>query len=171
MPQPNRTTIAQCTEAHGICEGMAVHMAGTRLRIGPGHGYVSGERIEGEWEFDMTGRSGWGFVKIAGGLCLGTVLVHAGRIMAWRDMRQHLTIWRWLTGTGSLCYVAQRPEVVARLQGAVQIGGTWEPAIAYAPFKVGQLLEPGEVYAADVGFDKPALQSGGMILETIGVMQ
>ena len=164
-------TIFEATLAHGICEGMRIAAGGSELAVGPGYGYMSGQRVNGDWKLDLARQSGWGFVKVSDSLVLGAVCVQHGRIIAFRDMRQRLTVWRWHDGEGSLCYTPDRQEVVVRIQGAVQIAGLWEPAIAHCPLPPGKVLQPGNVYAADVSFDKQAGQASGMILETVGVMQ
>jgi len=164
-------TIFRATLATGVCEGLHVTAAGGLLQVGPGYGYLRGERFAGGYEFDLSAEKGWKFLRVGEGLTLGVVLVERGQAVAYRDLRPRLTVWQWVRGEAGLCYHPTRREVVTRLQGAVQARGLWECAVAYAPFPPGTILEPSEVYLADLSWDKPPLQAGGMILETVGIAE
>ena len=173
----------RCTEATGACEGLRVAARGATVTVSAGFGYVGGVRVEGGWRINVGRERGWRFVQVApdagfvhpqevqGALVLAAVRVERGEAVALRDVRARLCAWRWLGPVGALAHHAEAQEVVTRVQGAVQVGGLWEQARAFAPWYIGDVLEAGGVRVATVRFDKPPLAATGMILETVGIVK
>lgn len=176
----SEATFWRCVEATGVCEGLHVRADRNIVHISAGTGYHEGRPVRGSWRLNLSGQRGWRFVQVApGGACahatafeealpLAVVRVEHEQVVAMRDVRPRLYMWRWLRGDGALLFAPQGREVITRVQGAAQVGGVWETARAFVPWTVGSVLEPGEVTQAHIAFDKPAPTTGVMI-ETVGM--
>ena len=174
----------QCTTATGVCDGLRITAEGAKVTVGEGYGYAAGVPVSGGWQLEVVKQQrGWHFLQVApegafigprqhdGVLCLAALLIERGQVVALRDVRRRLYCWKWLTDMGGVAWMASRRETVLRVQGAVQVQGLWGLARAHVPFRVGQILTPGELMLHEVRWDVAQTGGAALILETTGVTE